>query len=174
MTLKSPKENAPASPKVPGRIPTPKRHLLPRRIVNGASRPSVAARRAAAEGTAYAAALWAAVLSGGVNDALSMHPWGTHALGYVVVLWFVVRMRTKIDGADRYATLLVVILAASLNEAISCSVLFIEGGRAALVGWEWTLMTVGYKSALAFVVTALIKPFRHALAGRRLGALYRF
>ena len=119
-------------------------------------------------------ALWAAVLSGGVNDALSMHPWGTHALGYVVVLWFVVRMRTKIDGADRYATLLVVILAASLNEAISCSVLFIEGGRAALVGWEWTLMTVGYKSALAFVVTALIKPFRHALAGRRLGALYRF
>lgn len=114
-------------------------------------------------------ALVAAVLCGTANDALSLNPWGAHTLPYVVVVWFVLRMRAKIDGADRYAVLLVVMFAASLHEVVTSGVLFIDGGRAALAGWQPTLLTAAYKGAVAFVVISIAAPFQHVLAGRRLG-----
>ncbi len=112
-------------------------------------------------------ALSAALICGVLFDFVSLDPWSSHALGYLLASWMLVRARSR-RWAVGALSLVTLILAASAGAtAVRYSIVFIDRGGDVLPGWMGGVLEASCCGAAGCVVTGLAGPFREALLGPR-------
>lgn len=112
-------------------------------------------------------ALVLAPACGVIFDAVSLDPWSSHALGYLLASWILVRARARRWMSDPLSLALLIFVAGAGATAVRYAIAFIDQGGDVLPGWTRGVLEAGYSGAAACVVTGLAGPFRDALGPRR-------